>query len=733
MTSTRILSLALIGVLGVSQAAFARDESAVPIGRLELEDPLEIFIPNQPRSEADEDRIVSSAMFTRARLQFNRREFSKALRNYQRAWRYDPEAVLILREIVPLAFNLKRNDEAARYAILAAEKDPRDPILLRRLAIHLTQQQDFGRAVHLYEKSLNLQKDRDRTTYLLRMEMGRLYFLTGEFAKCATSFAKVRDALADPEKYGLDESLQKSLIAQAEQTYALMAEGFLQAKRYMEAIEMFEKANDAKPNKGKLAMQLARVAEKQKQTEAALKQLDVYFAEKLSSAGSEPYELLHALLKEKLQDDKKALDAVCERLSKLREEDPANTPLGYSLADRLREKGDLATAVKIYQESLKTKPALDGYTGLVEIYRSQNNVEGLLDTLGEAVLKVGTLQRLGDTAKQVTENKELVGKLIDAARQRMNDENRELGNGVALAIGMLAIEAKRFDDSEPFFEEALKSDEPPKRQLMFTWGLGLMMADEFERAARLFRRGIEEKVVDDDDPDFHFYLAGALELNDKTDEALAAAKEAAAKKPDDPRYQSRASWILYHAKRYEEAKKSYTAMLDKSRSNYKSTAVRDSVREAKLILSNICVHQERMNDAIEWLEEVLDEFPEHVGALNDLGYLWADEGVHLHRALQMTRKAVAGEPENVAYRDSLGWALYRLGRHKEAVKELETAAAGEAPDGVILDHLGDTYLKNDDAKKALATWKRAAEALKKQDEPKILKKVNAKIKKQSSE
>jgi hypothetical protein len=46
------------------------------------------------------------------------------------------------------------------------------------------------------------------------------------------------------------------------------------------------------------------------------------------------------------------------------------------------------------------------------------------------------------------------------------------------------------------------------------------------------------------------------------------------------------------------------------------------------------------------------------GADNDLGFLWADANKHLDRALKMIVTAVAAEPENRAYRDSLGWVYY---------------------------------------------------------------------------
>ena len=44
---------------------------------------------------------------------------------------------------------------------------------------------------------------------------------------------------------------------------------------------------------------------------------------------------------------------------------------------------------------------------------------------------------------------------------------------------------------------------------------------------------------------------------------------------------------------------------------------------------------------------MLDEFPEDITALNDLGYIWADQNKKLHQALPMLERAVAAEVEAV--------------------------------------------------------------------------------------
>ena len=88
--------------------------------------------------------------------------------------------------------------------------------------------------------------------------------------------------------------------------------------------------------------------------------------------------------------------------------------------------------------------------------------------------------------------------------------------------------------------------------------------------------------------------------------------------------------------------------------------------------------------------------------------------------------AVAAEPENRAYRDSLGWVYYRLGRFPEAVAELEKALDEKRPDATILDHLGDAYQKLGNVEKASAAWRRAKEAYEKDKEPEKAKKVSEK-------
>jgi tetratricopeptide (TPR) repeat protein len=242
------------------------------------------------------------------------------------------------------------------------------------------------------------------------------------------------------------------------------------------------------------------------------------------------------------------------------------------------------------------------------------------------------------------------------------------------------------------------------------------------------RQIIDEKLLPPDNPAAHYYLAGALEMAGRTDEALEVARQCAAMRPDSARFAARIPWILFHAKRTDAAAAEYRQFLDRFDSQYNSSETRDVVREARLVLSAISVNQGDLPMAEAYLEQVLDEFPDDVGAKNDLGYLYADQNKRLNRALRMTQAAVAAEPENAAYRDSLGWALYRLGRYEEAAAELgKSLALEQEPDGVMYDHLGDVLVKLNDLPAARTAYERAAAAFEQQAESAKLANVRKKL------
>jgi tetratricopeptide (TPR) repeat protein len=113
--------------------------------------------------------------------------------------------------------------------------------------------------------------------------------------------------------------------------------------------------------------------------------------------------------------------------------------------------------------------------------------------------------------------------------------------------------------------------------------------------------------------------------------------------------------------------------------------------------------------AAELFQKSITLDPENsADACNYLGYMWAEQNMHLDEAEQMIRRALKKEPNNGAYLDSLGWVEFRAGKFEQALTDLQRAAQNMTRDDpVVFEHLGDTYLKLDRVAKAVDSWQKA--------------------------
>ncbi|MBN1524415.1 MAG: tetratricopeptide repeat protein [Spirochaetales bacterium] len=83
--------------------------------------------------------------------------------------------------------------------------------------------------------------------------------------------------------------------------------------------------------------------------------------------------------------------------------------------------------------------------------------------------------------------------------------------------------------------------------------------------------------------------------------------------------------------------------------------------------------QHQVEESITCLKKALELKPDYPGALNNLGYIYADEGINLKDAVDYCRKAVRVQPGNPVYLDSLGYALFKLGNLIDAKAYLRKA------------------------------------------------------------
>jgi len=81
----------------------------------------------------------------------------------------------------------------------------------------------------------------------------------------------------------------------------------------------------------------------------------------------------------------------------------------------------------------------------------------------------------------------------------------------------------------------------------------------------------------------------------------------------------------------------------------------------------------RIDEAVAGYRQAIKRWPDSATALNALGYTLADRTDQYQEAEKLIRKALKIDPKSPAIIDSLGWVLYKLGRHEEALHELQRA------------------------------------------------------------
>jgi tetratricopeptide (TPR) repeat protein len=121
------------------------------------------------------------------------------------------------------------------------------------------------------------------------------------------------------------------------------------------------------------------------------------------------------------------------------------------------------------------------------------------------------------------------------------------------------------------------------------------------------------------------------------------------------------------------------------------------------------------------LEKLIAQYPNDSLLNNDLGYLYAEEGINLDKAERMIREAQATD-NSASIQDSLGWVLYKQGKFDAAantfnsILTLEYMKTGETV-GVIWDHAGDVAFRQGNSARAVELWTTALEKGRKEKTP----------------
>ena len=96
--------------------------------------------------------------------------------------------------------------------------------------------------------------------------------------------------------------------------------------------------------------------------------------------------------------------------------------------------------------------------------------------------------------------------------------------------------------------------------------------------------------------------------------------------------------------------------------------------------------------------------PDQAYVINYLAYSWIEQGIKIKESLKMLEKANKLRSNDPYITDSLGWALYKLKRYKEAKDYLQLAVRLMPGDPIVNDHYGDVLWKNGNEIQARYYW-----------------------------
>ncbi len=171
--------------------------------------------------------------------------------------------------------------------------------------------------------------------------------------------------------------------------------------------------------------------------------------------------------------------------------------------------------------------------------------------------------------------------------------------------------------------------------------------------------------------------------------------------------------LLREVKHFEDAFDLYTQALDALPGSAPLLYARAMVAD---VLNRLDVVEQD-------LLAILEQQPDHVEALNALGYILADRTDRYEEAERYIERALELRPDAAHILDSYGWVKYRQGQFDAAVSYLRQALE-RTFDPEIAAHLGEVLWVKGDRDGARTIWD---EALKKQPQNKIIMDIRQRL------
>jgi tetratricopeptide (TPR) repeat protein len=372
--------------------------------------------------------------------------------------------------------------------------------------------------------------------------------------------------------------------------------------------------------------------------------------------------------------------------------DPNHFMGNYYRARILFELQRDAEAEAAFQKTIALRPQFESVViDLARLYERQNKTDRAIELYREFTTafpaRLQARIRLGELFLKEQRFDEAEATFLEVLHY--DPAHRE----VRLTLGLISLERGLHDKAIEIFS-ALTGEYPQEYRLRYLLGTTYEGAKRNEKALQTFR---EIPAMAEQFANAQVRIAMILKKMGEIKEAIAALQTAIEQKRDA------AGLYAFLASLYGE-EKDFTAAEGLIRSGL---GVIPESTDLHYALGVLYEKTDRFEAAIEAMRKVISLDPDHAEALNFIGYLYADRGIHLDEAKRLIQKALQLKPGNPYMTDSLGWVYFRQNRLDEALHHLKQAAEALPEDPVVLEHLGDIYERMGRTVEALEAYDRA--------------------------
>jgi tetratricopeptide (TPR) repeat protein len=381
-----------------------------------------------------------------------------------------------------------------------------------------------------------------------------------------------------------------------------------------------------------------------------------------------------------------------ELLEKLVAKRPDNPVVLLIYSRFLLQAKKVEQAKRVLQTLLTHVPYHDDAVPLYAyVLDKLEKTEQALQWLEQAVKKYPTKQEWRLMYARMLADAEQFDKAIKQFQQLLSKSPKNNGD-ILYALGVLSLQKKQRSAATDYFMRLLETGE---RLNTARYYLGLIAQ--------------EEKKLD---KALHWYYQmkeGSNYLNAQARIALILAEQGNLDKAikhlrqvpvdsleDKTNLIQMEAELLIDEKRYQQALEAYNHALELKQDDIEILYMRALLYEK----------MDKLNLLERDLRRVLSIAPENVGALNALGYSLADRTDRYQEAYELINKALSLSPTDYYILDSMGWVLYRMGNHVDAIAYLRKARA-QNDDIEIAAHLGVVLCKTGDEQAAKEVWKEA--------------------------